>query len=207
MQSIFDRFRRDDDDQTYVGVPKQLPGPSVGFETVVGHGCNIEGTLRSEGNIRIDGHFTGTFEIDGNVLVGETAVINADVNAKNVSIAGTIHGNVTGGRVQILRTGRVHGDISAGSLTTEEGAYIDGKISMTEAPIESEPVEPAEDVIDAPAPVVEASGDVTEAEVIEEEPVATTEPTAIDQEVGEPNEPQIDTGEAAVGEELREEKD
>ncbi len=102
----------------------------VGFETVLGANCEMEGVLRSQANVRLDGSFSGTLEIAGNVLVGETAKINADIDAKNVSIAGAVRGNVSGKRVQLLRTGRIWGDIRATALTTEEGAFIDGKITM-----------------------------------------------------------------------------
>jgi cytoskeletal protein CcmA (bactofilin family) len=113
----------------------QLPKPSVppapvGFETVLGANSTLEGVLRSNANVRLDGAFTGTLEITGNVLVGETAKINADINAKNISIAGAVRGNVSGKKVQLLRTGRIWGDIRATALTTEEGAFIDGKITM-----------------------------------------------------------------------------
>jgi len=113
----------------------QLPKPSVppapvGFETVLGANSTLEGVLRSNANVRLDGAFTGTLEIAGNVLVGETAKINADINAKNISIAGAVRGNVSGKKVQLLRTGRIWGDIRATALTTEEGAFIDGKITM-----------------------------------------------------------------------------
>lgn len=109
-----------------------LPAPSqpVGFDTVLGANTVLEGVLRSGSNVRLDGTFTGTLEINGNVLVGETAKINADINAKNISIAGAVRGNVTGKKVQLLRTGRIWGDIHAQALTTEEGAFIDGKITM-----------------------------------------------------------------------------
>jgi cytoskeletal protein CcmA (bactofilin family) len=113
--------------------PKPAPAPPpapVGFETVLGANSELEGTLRSNANVRLDGTFTGTLEITGNVLVGETAKINADINARNVSIAGAVRGNVSGKKVQILRTGRIWGDIRATALTTEEGAFIDGKITM-----------------------------------------------------------------------------
>ena len=107
--------------------PVQQP---VGFDTVLGTNCTLEGKLHSNSNVRLDGTFTGTLEISGNVLVGETAKINADINAKNISIAGAVRGNVTGKKVQLLRTGRIWGDIHAQALTTEEGAFIDGKITM-----------------------------------------------------------------------------
>ena len=106
-----------------------LPAP-MGFETVLGANCALEGLLRSEANVRLDGTFEGKLEIDGNVLVGETARINADISARNISIAGAVRGNVSGRKVQLLRTGRVWGDIRATALSTEEGAFIDGKITM-----------------------------------------------------------------------------
>lgn len=108
-------------------VPAQQP---VGFETVLGTNSTLEGHLTSSANVRLDGTFTGTLEIGGNVLVGETAQINADINARNISIAGAVRGNVKGKKVQLLRTGRIWGDIHATALTTEEGAFIDGKITM-----------------------------------------------------------------------------
>jgi len=111
--------------------PAVVPPPQpVGFETVLGANSTLEGTLRSNANVRLDGTFTGTLEINGNVLVGETAKITADIHAKNVSIAGAVRGNVSGKKVQLLRTGRIWGDIRAAALTTEEGAFIDGKIAM-----------------------------------------------------------------------------
>jgi cytoskeletal protein CcmA (bactofilin family) len=103
---------------------------TAGFDTVLGPGATLKGDLKSQGNVRLDGTFEGTLEIDGNVLVGEAAKITADIHAKNVSIAGAVRGNVSGKKVQLLRSARVWGDISATSISTEEGAFIDGKIAM-----------------------------------------------------------------------------
>lgn len=112
-------------------LPKLTAPPSpVGFETVLGVNSTFEGEFQSSANVRIDGTLTGTLDINGNVLIGETANIKADVNARNLSIAGAVRGNINGKKVQILRTGRVWGDIRATALTTEEGAFIDGKITM-----------------------------------------------------------------------------
>ncbi len=102
----------------------------VGFETILGAHATLKGDLRSQGNVRLDGTFEGTLEIDGNVLVGETAKITSDIHAKNVSIAGAVRGNVSGKKVQLLRTARVWGNITASAISTEEGAFIEGKITM-----------------------------------------------------------------------------
>jgi len=155
--------------QTDIPAPALDPKPSVltstsaamiGFETVLGRNSVLEGSFRCNANVRIDGVFSGQLGIDGvfsgqleitgNMLVGETARITADINARNISIAGTVNGNVNGRKVQILRTGRVKGDIRATALTTEEGAFIDGKITMIgeepkpegvlSSPLESSPI-------------------------------------------------------------------
>lgn len=129
------------------------PAQPVGFETVLGASCTLDGTLVSTGNVRLDGTFNGSLDIHGNVLVGETAKIEADITAKNISIAGAVRGNVTGKKVQLLRTGRVWGDITATALSTEEGAFIDGKISMVskeEARPVTEPTRPQDARIDEP---------------------------------------------------------
>ena len=178
--------------------PAPAPRQPVGFETVLGAGTTLKGELRSQGNVRLDGVFEGTMELDGNVLVGETAKITADINARNISIAGAVRGNVTGNKVQILRTGRVWGDISAKAITTEEGAFIDGKITMVshEAALQSleppplpapeaEAATPAEEIapeiageeaeVVVPEAVAEAVEEAAEAEAAEFEPIMDEE--------------------------------
>lgn len=128
--SFFSNRRQSDPAEEPEIVPRANVAPPVGFETVLGANSALEGVLTSSGNVRLDGTFSGTLNINGNVLIGETAKIHADVDARNISIAGAVRGNVTGNKVQILRTGRVWGDIRATALTTEEGAFIDGRITM-----------------------------------------------------------------------------
>ncbi len=111
----------------------------IGFETVLGAHTTFKGDLKSKANVRIDGQFEGSLDIDGNILVGETARVTADIHAKfEVKVAGAVRGNVIGRKVHLARTGRVWGDINTAALTTEEGAYIEGKISMSGHPAGSQ---------------------------------------------------------------------
>jgi cytoskeletal protein CcmA (bactofilin family) len=136
-----------------------FPSPtkqSLGFDTVLGAGSRAEGTLQSEGNIRLDGSFSGTLDIQGNILIGENARIEADVEARNISIAGEVRGNISGNRVQILSTGRIIGDITARTLTTEEGAYIDGKVAMAAPePVTAQVEQQEEEVVEQAVAEVE----------------------------------------------------
>jgi|GEM_PF-4043233 len=146
---------------------KQSSG-HVGFDTVLSASTVLEGTLKSEGNIRLDGVFSGKLDITGNVLIGETAEINADIEARNISIAGTVRGNVTGNKVQLLRTGRIKGDIKSNSLTTEDGAFIEGNITMN-PPVKVKEVEPEEtpDIEDNKG-VIEDETIASRAEILEQ---------------------------------------
>ena len=130
MSAFFANRRGQTAGETPEPVTVMPAGRPVGFDTVIGSNTQFEGTFTSSGNVRMDGTFTGSLEISGNILVGESAEIRADINARNISIAGAVRGNVSGNKVQLLRTGRIWGDISASALTTEEGAFIDGKITM-----------------------------------------------------------------------------
>lgn len=132
--SFFTNRRQSDNEQAQKDTDDASKAAHIGFDTVLSATTVLDGTLQSEGNIRLDGKFTGKLDITGNVLVGETAIINADIEARNISIAGQVNGNVSGNKVQLLRTGSIHGDIQANSLTTEEGAFIEGNIAMQHTP-------------------------------------------------------------------------
>ena len=112
---------------------KEMPPTSRLFDTALGAGSSMEGDLRSDGNVRIDGVFKGTLEIGENILIGVTAEVEADVVAQNVSIGGSVRGNVVGKKVHLLATAQVRGDIEARSIIAEDGAFIEGRISMTKA--------------------------------------------------------------------------
>ena len=210
MASFFGSRRKSDEpeEQTEPTPPPrsiQAPRPPaptsqpLGFETVLGASSILEGKLKSDGNIRLDGTFNGTLEITGNVLVGETAKIEADIDAKNVSIAGAVRGNVTGNKIQILRTGRVWGDITATALTTEEGAFIDGKIAMKNAPAPFTADDPQPEPIatEEPLPAVDEA-DAEEAEDTDDkEKTLPTAPlvSSVDSNAGEGATPTDDSDE------------
>jgi cytoskeletal protein CcmA (bactofilin family) len=136
----------------------------VGFETVLGASSTLKGEFECHANVRLDGTFEGTLTIEGNVLVGETAKITADIHAQNVAIAGAVRGNVSGKKVQLLRTARVWGDITAAAIATESGAFIDGKITMISHEAADSFDQPPRAVAhgDEPAaPVPESSGELS----------------------------------------------
>ncbi|PJF34611.1 MAG: hypothetical protein CUN49_14800 [Candidatus Thermofonsia Clade 1 bacterium] len=107
----------------------------VGFETVLGANTAFKGEIKSRANVRIDGQFEGDVQVDGNLLIGETARVHGNVQAKSeIRISGAVRGDVSGYKVHLSRTGRIWGDITTNFLVTEEGAFIEGKINMINHP-------------------------------------------------------------------------
>jgi cytoskeletal protein CcmA (bactofilin family) len=102
-------------------------------ETIVASSMRIEGELKSNGNIRIDGVVTGKVHTSQDLIVGPSAQIDADLVASNATIAGTINGNImVKGTLLITQTGRVVGNINCGTLGIIEGAYFSGACKMNE---------------------------------------------------------------------------
>lgn len=96
-------------------------------ETILGRGTDFRGTLVSSGVVRIDGKLEGEINHNGDLLIGEHAVVVANVKAKQITVAGQIKGNVDcEGRLEIVPTGRLYGDIKVGHLVIADGAVFQG---------------------------------------------------------------------------------
>ncbi len=144
-------FRRDKEAKP--GPSRPPAGPPVGskIETVVGPNCHMQGTIQSDGGMRIDGVFQGEIDTAGNLIIGESAKVIAEIKANNVSISGAVKGNISGNRVEILETGKVWGDLRVNSLLLNEGAYLRGQ-TMMHADIEPPMIEPPKSAQAPPPP-------------------------------------------------------
>ena len=109
---------------------KPKPPPPGQAETVIGPTTNFKGSVQNDGGLRVEGVLEGTVETGGNLIIGEEAKVMADVVAYNVSVAGSVKGNIKANRVEVLSTGRVWGDITVKSFLVDEGGFISGEIVM-----------------------------------------------------------------------------
>ena len=100
-------------------------------DSILGSGVAWQGTLTGTGGIRIDGAFDGEIALRGLVVIGEQGRVTSNhIRAATVIVAGSLKGDITAGRVEISNTGRVWGDVVTTSFSTEEGAFLRGKITM-----------------------------------------------------------------------------
>src|SRR2546421_12535380 len=75
-------------------------------------GTNVTGELEFAGTLRIDGNFHGSIGTNDCLIVGEHAMVHADIKAGEVEIHGQVFGSIVcKRRMEISATGRVRGDI------------------------------------------------------------------------------------------------
>jgi len=102
-----------------------------GAETVIANGVKVEGDFVSPGNVRIEGIVKGSVRADGDLVVTETAAIEANIEAANASVSGEIRGNIiVTEKLELHSTARVYGDINAKILSVDAGAHIDGRCAI-----------------------------------------------------------------------------
>jgi len=92
----------------------------------------LEGNLVFEGTLFMNGHAKGTIESrTGSIVVGEEAVIHADVFVRTATIKGEIKGTVHATeRIGLHPPGRVYGDLSGPVVQIDAGAIFDGKCTV-----------------------------------------------------------------------------
>lgn len=100
--------------------------------SLVGAGTLIEGKIKTDGSIRVDGTLIGEIVAKASAAIGLTGTVEGGVMAKNVTIAGKVKGTVTATEKLTLEGKSItRGDIRASKLIVDEGATFDGQCAMT----------------------------------------------------------------------------
>ena len=107
--------------------------PSDQVSGFLDKGTNITGELEFAGTLRIDGNFHGSISTGDTLIIGEHAMVHADIRAGEVEIHGQVLGTIEAKRrVEVSVTGRVRGDIQTPILSISPGALIDGRTRMAD---------------------------------------------------------------------------
>ena len=132
----------------------QSPAESATILTLLGRDTAIEGTLTFKETIRVDGRVNGKLiSPEGTVIVGENAVLDADLEVGVAIIRGKINGRVQASqRIEIHSPARINGDISAPKVAIDSGVVFNGNCRMHSPP--PKPVKAPEKAAKAPQPVI-----------------------------------------------------
>ncbi|HEV2674614.1 MAG TPA: polymer-forming cytoskeletal protein [Aliidongia sp.] len=84
----------------------------------------ITGSLRSDGEIHIDGIVNGDVAASA-IMVGQSGTVIGDLTADRITIAGTVHGTVSASNVSLMRTARVYADVRCHAFDRAPGAVFE----------------------------------------------------------------------------------
>ena len=91
----------------------------------------IDGEIHGPENLHIEGYIKGSIKLTGNIFVGSTGIVKADVEAKNIVIQGEVAGNVVAHQqLEIHPSGKLIGDCTASTIDIKEGAVFEGRSNM-----------------------------------------------------------------------------
>ncbi len=100
--------------------------------TKITQDVEINGTIKFDKALKIDGKFEGEMITDqGEVFVGKTGGIKANVKVKNATIEGRVDGNIVATeRVELKQKAQLLGDLKARTLVIEEGVVFVGQCDV-----------------------------------------------------------------------------
>lgn len=97
----------------------------------IDQGSEFSGKLNFRDTVRIDGKFEGEISSDSTLIVGETGEIHATIQSETVVISGKVDGDVIAPRQIVVHSAaRVKGNLRTASLVVEDGAQVNGKVTM-----------------------------------------------------------------------------
>jgi cytoskeletal protein CcmA (bactofilin family) len=107
------------------------PAEAGGTSAFLGKGSRVTGKLAFEGTVRIEGHVEGEISAQDTLIIGESAVVNAQITGASVVVHGRVTGDVTARkRLEVRAPGKLFGNISTPSLVIHEGVIFEGQCTM-----------------------------------------------------------------------------
>jgi len=105
--------------------------PQSQITAYLGPDVHIEGTMKFENSVLIEGTFKGKIESGGSLVIGDNARVDAEIETRTITIKGKVKGSIIASeRVELKNKGELLGDIVTSSLQMDETVTFEGSCSM-----------------------------------------------------------------------------
>lgn len=111
--------------ETVSGTSSKSSGGALSF---IGAEVTIHGNLSGNGDIHLDGTIEGDLTCNS-LILGAGGRIKGNISAERATLGGTVDGTVGASTLVVERSARVSGDLSYDTVSIENGAQIDGRMS------------------------------------------------------------------------------
>lgn len=104
--------------------------PGTALNTLV-KGTTVEGTLRCDSDLRVDGTIKGKLICQAKVIIGPTGVVEGEIRCQNAVLEGRFKGNMSVSELLSVReTAEVEGEIATNKLLVQSGARFNVSCKM-----------------------------------------------------------------------------
>ncbi|MEJ5357746.1 MAG: polymer-forming cytoskeletal protein [Desulfobacterales bacterium] len=112
-----------------------MPGePNPTVTSIVSRSLAIEGEVSGEESLHVDGRLKGTLRLNGDLVVGPSGIVEAEIEVRDIFILGTVTGRVTARRrFEVQPSGRFQGEAAAAAYEIHPGAVFEGISRMLSA--------------------------------------------------------------------------
>lgn len=112
--------------------PSRSSAPASREAAVIGPSIHIDGDVRGEEDLLIEGEVSGTVQLKNNSLtIGPQGKVRADVYAHSIYVDGYLEGDLYGSeRVHIRKSAQVKGNVTSPRVSLEDGAKFKGAVEM-----------------------------------------------------------------------------
>ena len=108
--------------------------PPEAVISIIGMGMTLTGDCETDGALRIEGTVKGDVRAGKAVVLGKEGLVDGNIYTQDAVIAGGVLGSVHAeSRLEVQSTGRISGEIDARRMQLEEGATLQGQVSVGES--------------------------------------------------------------------------
>lgn len=101
------------------------------LNALLGKGSEFEGKLTFEGQVRVDGKFSGQIMTKDTLVIGEGARVSAEIIAGTVIVNGWVEGNIKASQlIELHQPGRIKGNLETPTLAIDKGVVFEGSCKM-----------------------------------------------------------------------------
>ncbi|WP_312766195.1 polymer-forming cytoskeletal protein [Epilithonimonas sp.] len=102
----------------------------LAISTTIAHGVKLNGNIKGDHVIRVDGEIEGDIMMGEGIIVGGTSVIKGSLCSDSIKISGRLIGDLTCRELYITDTGIVEGDLVVEFLKVDTGGKYSGHLRM-----------------------------------------------------------------------------
>lgn len=136
VKAAAEKARKEDAKMSTKTEQKPAPAPATPTArdglSVIGKTLFVKGEVEAAEDMLVEGRVEGSIKHTASQLtIGVSGVVNADIDAKNLVIEGTVDGNVVGAESVVIKdSADVRGNVYTARISIADGAQFSGTVDM-----------------------------------------------------------------------------